>query len=188
MNNRYPLVIISTDGTYFLIRHVKEEDRVGLESFFSALSETERWLSRINTADSKTRKPWFDGTQEEQCIPFVAQDMNDQVIAAYALLERHASPCLAHIAHVRIMVAPGYRARGLGSRMIIELSDLASCMGIEKVVAEFAGDMEEVAIKAALRLNFVKQATLKDYIKDSGGGFHDLVIMVKTIGPCPGDF
>jgi len=188
MDERYPRDIIASDGTHFLVRAVQEEDREALEQFFGSLSEAERWFSRVNSADPKTLTQWFDDIDEERCIAVVAIDETQQRIAAYALLERHVSPCLAHVAHVRIMVGTPYRARGLGSRMIMELSDLASCMGIEKVVAEFAAGKEDVAIKAAASLNFIKQATLKDYVKAPDGGFHDLVIMVKNIGPCFGDF
>lgn len=188
MDKRYPIEIIATDGTHFLIRPVKEEDRIGIQTFFSALSDTEKWFSRINTACPETLQQWFDDVDEGSCTSLVAVDIKENAIAAYALLERHNSSCLAHVAHVRIMVAQTYRAKGLGSRLIMELSDLAACMGVEKVVAEFVGDMEGVAVKAAESLNFVKQACLKDYVKDQDGGFHDLVIMVKNIGPCLGDF
>lgn len=188
MDNRYPHEITASDGTHFVVRSVTEKDRAALEQFFGSLSDTERWFSRIDPADFKTLSQWFDDLDEEYALALVAVDTTTKVIAVYALLERHASPCLAHVAHIRIMVAPSYRARGLGSRMMMELCDLASCMGIEKIVAEFASDLEDVALKAALSFNFVKQATLKDYVKDHDGGFHDLVIMTKNIGPCLSDF
>ncbi len=188
MDKRYPIEITALDGSHFLIRQVQEDDRVGLQVFFQALSETERWFSRVNTADPMTLNQWFCDMDEEHCMLFVAVDMNKNDIAACSMLERHASPCLAHIAHVRIMVSALHRGKGLGSRMILDLSDLASCMGIEKVVAEFVADVEEVAVKAALSLNFVKQATLKKYVKSPDGGFHDLVIMIKNTGACLRDF
>ncbi len=188
MDDRYPRNIIASDGTHFVVRAVQEDDRPGLEQFFRGLSEAEQWFSRVNSAYPKTLKQWFDDMDEEHCLAIVAMDQREQRIAAYALLERHISPCLAHVAHVRIMVGTAYRAKGLGSRMIMELSDLASCMGIEKVVAEFTSGKEDVAIKAASSLNFVKQATLKDYVMAPDGELHDLVIMVKNIGPCIGDF
>ncbi len=54
--------------------------------------------------------------------------------------------------------------------------------GIEKLVAEFVEGVEQAAINAARKLDFVEQAVLKEYVKDRQGRYQQsLIIMVKPL-------
>jgi hypothetical protein len=65
--------------------------------------------------------------------------------------------------------------------MLLDTIRLAMSMGIEKLVAEFVGGVEEAAMNAAYKLDFFEQAVIRDYVKDRRGQYHDLIIMVKTL-------
>ena len=72
--------------------------------------------------------------------------------------------------------------------MILEGAELASSMGIEKLIAEFVVGVEDAAIAAAQKLDFYQAAVLKDYVKEPGGKYRDLLIMVKNLHSEWGDF
>jgi RimJ/RimL family protein N-acetyltransferase len=79
------------------------------------------------------------------------------------------------------MVDPAFRAQRLGTWMLLDMVKLAMEAGLEKLVAELVAGVEEAAIRAAARLDFFREAVLRDYVKDQDGQPRDLVIMVKTL-------
>jgi ribosomal protein S18 acetylase RimI-like enzyme len=86
------------------------------------------------------------------------------------------------------MVHPDYRSQKIGSWMLLDCAKLALDLGIEKLVAEFVAGVEDVAIKAARKLDFHQEACIKEYVKDHGGNYRDLIVMVKNLSAEWGDF
>ena len=82
-----------------------------------------------------------------------------------------------HIGEIRLVVAPEYREKGLGGRMLRELVDLAVERGMHKVLMELVDRRERPAIMAAKGLGFTEVAVLQGAIKDYWGYLQDLVIM-----------
>jgi ribosomal protein S18 acetylase RimI-like enzyme len=75
-----------------------------------------------------------------------------------------------------VLVHPDYRGRGLATRLITEVLDLARASGLEKAEAAFIGE-QEAALKMFGLLGFTKLVQLEDYVKDMQAITHDYVLM-----------
>jgi L-amino acid N-acyltransferase YncA len=79
-----------------------------------------------------------------------------------------------------VNVSREYRARGLGKNMISEIFDVASSLGLRKLVANMTSD-QHGAQAAFRRLGFVPEAILTDHVEDRNGVSRDMVIMTYDI-------
>lgn len=177
----YPKEIMSKDGIPVLIRPLVKEDEQALLKFFSRIPEEERWFLRDDVADPEVMREWITNLDYSRVLPLVAVKEEDNTIIANVRLHRRPAECMAHIAHLRIVVDPDYRNQRIGTWMLLDAVKLAMSIGIEKLVAEFVAGVEEAAEHAAHKLDFFEQAVLKDYVKDRRGQYRDLIIMVKNI-------
>ena len=66
-------------------------------------------------------------------------------------------------------------------REIKELLENAADEGLEKLTADVVAD-QGTALEVFSRLGFRKEAVLKEYVLDSEGVKHDLVMMIKDVG------
>lgn len=181
MLENYPKEIVTKDGMPVLLRPLVREDEQRLAEFFARIPEDERWFLRDAVDDPKIMREWIDNLDYHRILPMVAVNPEDGSIVANVRLHRRPVDCVRHIAHLRVIVDPAYRHQRLGTWMLLDTIKLAMNMGIEKLVAEFVGNVEQAAMNAAHKLDFFEQAILKDYVKDRQGKYHDLIIMVKTL-------
>ncbi|MEJ2715843.1 MAG: GNAT family protein [Deltaproteobacteria bacterium] len=177
----YPREVVTKDGTPILIRPLAQEDEQRLIDFIARLPQEERWFLRHKMDDPEVVRQWMEKLDFKLVIPMVAVKQEDQMIIANVRLHRRASACMEHLAHLRIMVDPGYRHQRVGTWMLLDVIRLAMALGLEKLVAEFVAGMEEAGINAAHRLDFFEEAVLRDYVKDPQGNYRDLIIMVKKL-------
>jgi L-amino acid N-acyltransferase YncA len=100
----------------------------------------------------------------------------DEIIAD-ATLHRSRTPARRHIGELRVVVDPEYRELGLGRRLIRELLDISSELGLHQATFELVAQRETPAILAAESVGFQVAATLKGRIKDMWGIYQDLVLL-----------
>lgn len=184
----YPKARVTGDGISILLRPVEKTDEEGLRRMFAGIPEEERWFLRENLTDPDKLHQWLETLDFRRTLPMVAVREDTGEIIANLRLYRSYSACTDHVAHVRIMVLPAYRAQKVGSWMILDAAKLATDMGIEKLFAEFVAGIEDIAVKAAERLDFRQEAVLKDYMLDRHGNYRDLIIMVKNLSKEWDDF
>ena len=84
---------------------------------------------------------------------------------------------------MRIVVDPYYRQRGLGTRLVQELINIATDLRLEKLMLELVDRREDAAVKMAEKMGFRRVAILPGPIKDMFGASQDLVIMEKSLEP-----
>jgi hypothetical protein len=65
--------------------------------------------------------------------------------------------------------------------MLFDLTKRAMEMGMEKLRTDFVVGVEDRAIAAVGKMGFVREALLKDYIRDENGDLHDYQIMIKDL-------
>jgi len=177
----YPKTIVTKDGTTVLLRPLEKADTSRLHAMLALIPEEEQWFLRENLTDAQLLQRWVERLDFAYILPIIAVKEDDGDIIGFLRLYRSPSGCARHVAHLRVTIHPEYRSQRVGSWMILDCAKLALEHGIEKLVAEFVSDVEEVAIKAARRLDFHHEAVIKDYVKDRRGDYKDLVIMVKTL-------
>jgi hypothetical protein len=184
----YPKEIMIMDGTILILRPVVREDEEDLNKFFFEIPEEERWYRLQKLTDPEALHKWIETLDYERVIPLIAVNRDTGYIVANLTLLLSTSVSLRHVSHLRLIVHPWYRDQRLGGLMILEGAELASSMGIEKLIAEFVVGVEDTAIVAAQKLDFHQAAVLKDYVKEPGGKYRDLLIMVKNLHSEWGDF
>jgi GNAT superfamily N-acetyltransferase len=184
----YPKAIVTKDGDSVLLRPVTAQDEQELNRFFSEIPDDEQWFLREKLDDPHILHEFLRKLDYKRTIPIIAVRETDGKIIANVRLHLSSAPCIGHVAHLRIMVHPDFRSLKIGSWMILDCVKTAMDIGLEKLFAEFISGAEDSAIGAALKMDFRHEGTLKDYIRDSKGGYRDLIIMSRDLQTRWSDF
>ena len=72
--------------------------------------------------------------------------------------------------------------------MVFDLLRRGMEMGLEKIRADFVVGLEDSAIEAFKKLDFMEEAVLKDYVKDENGNYYNYKIMIKQLHKELSDF
>jgi L-amino acid N-acyltransferase YncA len=171
----YPKTVRLRDGTAVDVRPLQEDDDGRLLRFFQRIPESERYYLKENVTSAEVIGSWTSNLDFERVVPLVAL-AGDEIVAD-ATLHRSRAPARRHVGELRVVVDPEYRELGLGRRLIRELLDIASALGLHQATFELVAQREMAAIMAAESVGFQVSATLKGRIKDMWGNFQDLVLM-----------
>jgi ribosomal protein S18 acetylase RimI-like enzyme len=180
MLEEYPKTITLRDGTKVTIRPMEKGDAVELFGFFERVPKEDRLFLKDDVTDRGVIEEWELSLDYGKVFPLVA--IQSDIIVADATLHRRQGGWTSHIGKVRLVVDKAFRGKGLGSRMVQELINIAERAGLDKLVAEVM-DTQEPAKAAFERLGFKEEAKLSNYVKDQAGKPHDLAIMVHDITP-----
>jgi RimJ/RimL family protein N-acetyltransferase len=185
MLEEYPKEAILKDGTRVTLRPLERGDAEQLVAFFQRIPEDDRWYLRHDVSNPTTVRQWALGVDYERVIPIVA--IHEGQIIGDVTLHRRRYGSTRHVGEVRIVIEPDYRTKRLGTWMLLDIVQLATGLGLEKLVAEVASN-ETAALKAIRRLDFVREAMIPEFHKDRAGNERDLVVMVKNLAPRWTDF
>lgn len=181
---KYPKEVVLKNCTEVIIRPLEIKDEPALHAFYSAVTEEDRWFMRFDVKDPAVIRGWVEGQGE---VFSIIAECDDR-ITAHARLHTHRFGCYHHQGRLRIIVLPEFRHKRLGSWMLLDLTRLAMDKGLRELRADFVIGVEDAAIEAAYKLDFFKKAVLEDFIIDSQGQLHDLLIMTKRLHKDWGDF
>jgi len=185
MLDEYPKEIVLKDGTLVTLRPLERSDGDALVAFFQRISLEDRWYLRHDVTNPQVVRRWAEELDYQHVIPIVA--CSEGRIIGDATLHRHRHGSIAHVAEVRLVIDPEVRSKRLGTWMALDLIQLATGLGLEKLIAEIASS-ETAAIRALRHLDFVREAVIPELYKDAHGATHDLVNMVKNLAPAWTDF
>ncbi len=176
---RYPVEMELEDETRATIRPLNREDKVALARFFQRVPEEDRFYLKENVTAPEVVQDWIESLDYERVVPLVA--IADGSIVADATLHRSRAPARRHVGELRVVVDPEFRSRGLGSRLIRELIELGSGLGLDRLFFELVDRREMHAIHALVLAGFEEVAVLRGRVKDLYGSIQDVVIMEKTL-------
>ena len=156
-----------------------QEDYEGLVQFVQSLPEELRLYLRNDVTNVEIIKSWTDNIDYNHVFPILAL-AGDRIVGDVSL---HRIPFgwKRHIGTVRIVVAPDYHDRGLGTLLINEIVELAAEFGLEKLWAELPLNVP-AAITVFRKAGFSSKAVVEGLVKDLRGRNTDVVIMVCDIG------
>jgi len=169
----YRDMISLKDGVSVLLRPMTPEDAQGLIGLFSPVSDDDFRYLRDDVRDPRVIQSWCDNLDYSRVLPLLALVKNQ--VVGQATLHIHHGP-ERHIGKVRIFLAKGFRQRGLGTRMLNRLIDLARRMGLQLLVAEIVADQSKV-IKAFQHLGFQIGCTFEDYFMLPDGDTRDVTVL-----------
>ena len=81
-----------------------------------------------------------------------------------------------HVAEIRLLVAPAFRNKGLGRRLLERAVARACAAGATKLTARMTPD-QAGAITLFEECGFRAEALLRDHVRDADGKLHDLALL-----------
>lgn len=175
---RYPREIVVAEGQRLTVTPMVPSDWQFLETFLSAVPPREQQFFRQDTTIAERVEQWCSQLDYRHVLPLLAWS-GDQIVAD-AVLEQEPGLWTAHVGKIRLVVHPEFRRRGIGNRLLQELTELAREAGLHKLIYECAADQTELMNHLG-HCQFNSVARLSDFILDRHGKPHDMVLMVRDL-------
>jgi hypothetical protein len=175
----YPKEAILKDGTGVSLRPLQQGDTGLLVEMFNRFSEGDLWFIEGDVTDPGWIENWVKNMDREKTMSIVAV-LGDEIIAC-GTLEREHYQSENHIGKVRISVTPSFREKNLATWMLLDLINSAIEVGLETLVMPLVEDRDSSLVRSIEKLDFSKEAVLKNYIKDRAGSPHNLALMIKRL-------
>ncbi|MCK4977144.1 MAG: GNAT family N-acetyltransferase [Anaerolineales bacterium] len=180
----YRDIVTLKDGVNVLLRPMTLEDEERLVELFAPISEEDLRYVRNNVKDPAVIKGWCEDLDYTRVLPLLAL-VKDRVVGE-ATLHFRTGP-KRHLGEVRIFLAKDFRRRGLGSKMLNKLIELARKQDLYTLVAEIVADQSKV-IKAFQNLGFELRCTYDDYFILPDGDTRDVAILMFRLRPTVDEF
>jgi GNAT superfamily N-acetyltransferase len=171
---QFPKTVTLKDGKQATLRPLHKADEKDFHQLFLDIPEPERMFIKHRVMDLKVIHDWCQNIDYGRNLPLVA--LVGGKIAGDATLHQQLGGWKRHVGRVSVLVHPGFRGRGLATRLVGEIIEIARGAGLEKVEAEFIGE-QEAAIKMFAMLGFSQLVRLDDYVKDMQAVSHDYILM-----------
>jgi acetyltransferase len=173
----YRQVLTLADGTRLLLRPLRSEDREALGALYATVGEADRRLMRDDVRDPQVVAAWVESLDYSRVFPLVA--VIGERIVGNATLHFGTGPA-RHRAEVRIFLAKDFRRRGLGSRMLQALIEVARQKALCFLEAQIIEDQTR-SIHAFHGLGFETRSVLPDFFAPDEGEMLCLVHLVKRL-------
>jgi RimJ/RimL family protein N-acetyltransferase len=170
-------VVTLRDGARVLIRPLTEDDRKSLMDLLLPIPPEEAQFLRHNITDPQVIAEWTENIEYEKVFPLVAV-VGDRIVGN-ATLHFNFGPA-RHRAEVRIFLAKDFRRRGLGSRFIQALIEIAKRRSLYYLEAQIVSNQVDV-IKAFQKIGFSTATVFEDYFILPDGDLRDVNHMILRL-------
>lgn len=171
--------VITLAGTEVELRLADPADKPALLKFARALPPEDLLFLRRDITRPEHIDAWFQEIREGRTTTVLA--WHDSAIAGYATVAREGLPWTAHVAELRILVAPAWRGRRLGRVLVDQAFAIAREAGVAKMVAQMT-ESQRAAQAVFKRFGFRDEAVLRGHVQDREGRLHDLHLMSLDVG------
>jgi len=154
------------DGTKVTVRPMVQHDRDRLALFFKHIPEEELRFLMDDVTDMRVIDRWIYNINYDRVLPLVVA-VNSRIIADASLHRRKEG--------LRVVVDPEFRHKGVASKLIDELTDIARKEGLDRLYAEIPAD-DHAAIEVFQARGFTRVALFERNILDRGGKYHDMAV------------
>ena len=178
MAQEYPKEVKVKDGSMVVLRPFEKKDTDALFVFFAKLPESDRLFLKDNVTDRAVVERWAVELNYEKVFPILAWKGNE--VVGDATLHKNLSGWMKHVGTIRMVTAPEFQRKGLGSVLANEIFLHALKSGLEKIVAEMM-DTQQGAKKVFEKLGFTQEAVLRGQVRDQMGVRHDLLVLTKDL-------
>jgi GNAT superfamily N-acetyltransferase len=171
---KFPKTVTLKDSRPATLRPLHRADEKDFHQLFLGIPEPERMFIKHRVMDLKVIHDWCQHIDYGHNLPLLAL-IGGKIVGA-ATLHQQLGGWKRHVGRVSVLVHPEFRGRGLATRLVSEIIEIARNAGLEKVEAEFIGE-QEAAIKMFALLGFSQIVRLDDYVKDMQAISHDYILM-----------
>ena len=180
----YPKQVKLEDGTAITLRPLLKDDEQAFLAYFQSLAPEERVDLKEEVTDPKVIENWMETLDYDLMLPLVALH-GDRIVGA-ASLRFSLSAWTRHQGQVNLSTDPRYRAKGLGTLLLLSLEEIAAALCLEQLTAEVPQELTK-AFYLFEKLGFQKAAVLPGFVMDAAGRESDIVLMIKSLMPDPGN-
>jgi GNAT superfamily N-acetyltransferase len=103
-----------------------------LEEFLKGIPDDDRLFFRHDLSDPERVRRWCAELDYQHMLPLLA--WHGSHIAADGTLLREPGAWTAHVGKLRLLVHPDFRRQGIGIIMVQEVIEVASQLGLHKLV------------------------------------------------------
>jgi acetyltransferase len=180
----YRQVTTLRDGARVLLRPLVPDDKQALLDLFLPIPYEETRFMRHNVNDREVITGWADNIRYDRVFPLIAV-VGDRIVGISTL---HFNEGAArHRAEIRAFLALDFRRRGLGTKMIQALIDVAKRRSLYLLEVQIVRDLAS-DIKAMQKMGFEVVCTFEDYFMLPDGELRDVVLMMFRLKVQEGEF
>lgn len=180
----YRQVITLRDGARVLIRPLVPSDRQALLDFFLPVPLEERKFFRHNVSDPQIVSAWAENVNYDDVFPLIA--LIGERIVGEATLHFNTGPA-RHRAEMRIFLAKDLKRRGLGTRFIQGIIEVARKRNIYLLEVQVVSDLVEVT-KAFQKAGFEIACNMEDYFMLPDGDLRDVSHLILRLRKTEDEF
>ncbi len=180
----YRKIVTLTDGVTVHLRPMVSSDLEQLVGLFGHISREDARYFREDVADQAVIAHWCETLDYARVLPVLAV-ANGRAVGD-ASLHFGKGPS-RHLAEVRIFLSRDFRRRGLGSRLIEAIIELARKQDVHILSIQLVAD-QSTEIKAFQKLGFELCCMLEDYFMLPEGDTRDLAVLLLHLKPKVDEF
>ena len=163
-----------TDVTDIAVRAPGRSDAQALARFAAAMPPHDLLFLARDIREPKVLEAWLTAQEQGQIASLVAVTEGEVVATIAAISDRFSwSP---HVWDVRLLVAPDWRGKGLGRKLLYQIVTDAIAAGAGKLTARMTPD-QAGAITLFEEAGFRAEAMLLGQVKAADGSLHDLAVL-----------
>ena len=175
----YRQVVTLKDGVNVLLRPLIAGDALRLVALYALASEEDVRYLQDDVKNPEVVQGWCDNLDYSRSLPLLA--LVQERIVGQATLYFGSGP-QKHTGELRIFLSKDFRKRGLGSRMVCTLIELARKQNLYLLEGKVVANQVNV-IKAFQNLGFKLQCTFEDYFMLPDGDLLDVVFLMLYLRP-----
>jgi hypothetical protein len=179
MFDEYPKKIILKDGSECTFTIANRDTISDVMDLFKRVSAEDLWVLPRDYTNPESVKLFINSFNPDENVHILAYQDGKTIGLGSIYFSRFGAK--KHIGRVEVIIDEAYKQKRLGTWIILDLAGLAQYLRLEILEIELVVGKDDAAIIASRRINFIPQATLKNYLQDRNGRWGDLVILVKEI-------
>ncbi len=179
MFDEYPKKIVLKDSSECTFSIATRESIAGVEDLFKRVSADDLWVLPRDYTRPESVHLFINSFNPDENVHVLAHQ--DARIIGLGSIYFSRFGARKHIGHVEVIIDEAYKQKRLGTWIILDLATLAQYLKLEILEIELVVGKDDAAIIASKRINFIPQATLKNYLQDRKGRWIDMVILLKEI-------
>ncbi len=169
----YPRELYLEDNTMVIVRPIDKDDVGALYKFFSNVPNDELLIYKDDVTSMESMETWFADNNYDTSCRLVGL-INDRIVANGTLGPQGLF--WSHAAELKLIVAPRYRGRGLGSQFFNILLYEGLRNRFQKIIVRYLSDNSSIP-KILNNFGFNAETVLSYYVKDESSDTQkDLIV------------
>lgn len=170
--------VLLTSGERITIRSMRQSDGDQILGLTDALDDEDLLYQRLDISTPAGVREWLHDLERGHTRSLIAFD--GDALVGYASVHRSPLQWTRRLGELRVAVHPRYRGRGLGTRLVKHIVEIAQDLGLRKLTAQVTPAQEAVR-RTFEGFGFHAVAVLPSWVEDRGGTPHDLVFLALDV-------